>query len=288
MQSNPELSTQIDFVMPPTIRQRQGNQTITAIKTNDIVVYDIIRANNWQRPVYFSLTVTDDNYIGLNEYLVTEGMLQRLVPYKAADEVGLAVNDKVMRESLFDQPDMPHADPHYGFIFSGLNDKDIFYNQDAERMIQTYRSLFLRLALSYSRNPSTQQEVAGVISEMDKRIPRDVIPMDYRLKYEVAMMFYRMGDETNFKPWAAEAIDGANKDIQENPANMRGSFNPYIILVDLYDAQGNYSAELEILQRVQAMNPQDQSIAQKIQMVQMKMSGGNINIPDTTSKDTTK
>lgn len=286
MQNNPELPTQLDFIMPPTIRQRQGAQTITAIKTNDILVYDIIRANNWQRPVYFSLTVTEENYIGLNEYLVTEGMLQKLVPYKAADEVGLAVNDKVMRESLFDQPDRPYSEPHYGFIFTGLNDKDIFYNQDAERMIQTYRSLFLRLALSYSKSPATQSEVAGVIAEMDKRIPKDVIPMDYRLKYEVAMMFFRMGDDANFKSWAVEAIDGANMDIQENPANMRGSFNPYIILIDLYDGMGNYQAELEILKRVQAMNPQDPSVAQKIQMVEMKMSG-NFTPPDTTRQDTT-
>ena len=287
MQNRPDLPTQIDFVMPPTIRQRQGNQVVTAIKVNDIIVYDIIRANNWKRPIYFSLTVTEDNYIGLNEYLITQGMLQKIVPYKATDEIGLAVNEKVMHECLFDQPDKPYPDPHYGFIFKGLDDKNIFYNQDAERMIQTYRSLFLRLALAYSKNPATQPEVTSVVAEMEKRIPQDVIPMDYRLKYEVAMMYFRMGNETEFKQWAGQAIEGANKDMQENPANMRGSFNPYIILIDLYDGLGDYRAELEILQRVQAMNPQDQSVAQKIQDVQRKMSGGSLT-PDTTKTDTTK
>ncbi len=68
---------------------------------------------------------------------------------------------------------------------------------------------------------------------------------------------------------------------------MRGSFNPYIILVDLYDGMGNYQAEIEILKRVQAMNPQEPSVAQKIQMVEMKMSG-NFTPPDTTKQDGTQ
>jgi hypothetical protein len=286
MQNNPELPTAINFVMPPTIRTRQGNQPITAIKTNDILVYDIIRANNWERPIYFSITVTDENYIGLNEYLVTEGMLHRLVPYKAVTETGLAVNEQVMKQCLFDSPDMPYKDPHYGFILKGLNDPSIFYNQDSERMIQTYRSLFMMLAESYSRNPASYPEVKTTLNAMETKIPRSVIPIDYRLKYQIAMMLYRIGDESGFKEWGMEALDAANKDIQANPMNMSGRFNPYIIAIDIYDAMGNYQAELEILKRVQAMNPQDPSVLQKIQEVETKMRGGSLP-QDTLDQDGT-
>ncbi len=286
MQNAEGLPEQIQFVMPPTIRQRSGNQQITAVKTNDLLVYDIIRANNWERPVYFSLTVTDDNYIGLNEYLVTEGMLQRLVPYKATDAMGFAINENVMRASLFDAPEHPYPDPHYGFILKGLDDKDIFYNQDANRMIQTYRSIFLRLALGYSKNPATFDQVPVVIDEMEKIIPEDVVPMDYRLKYEIAMMYHRIGNEQGFKKYANLVIDAANADIQANPMNMRGTFNPYIILIDIYDAMGNYQAAIDVLKKVQAVNPRDPSVQQKILEMQTKMSGGTIQ-QDTTSNDTT-
>jgi len=167
-----------------------------------------------------------------------------------------------------------------------LNDPSIFYNQDAERMIQTYRSLFMMLAESYTRNPATYPEVQNTLNEMERKIPRTVIPIDYRLKYQIAMMLYRIGDEAGFKEWGTEALDGANKDIQANPMMMSGRFNPYIISIDIYDAMGNYQAELEILKRVQAMNPQDPSVLQKIQEVETKMRGGSLP-QDTTKQDGT-
>ncbi len=49
---------------------------------------DIIKANKWERPFYFSVTVTEENFVGLGDYLVMEGMGQRLVPYKTARVAG--------------------------------------------------------------------------------------------------------------------------------------------------------------------------------------------------------
>lgn len=47
---------------------------------SDLVMFDIIVHNNWKRPIYFSVGVSDDTYIGLDKYLYQEGFAYRLLP----------------------------------------------------------------------------------------------------------------------------------------------------------------------------------------------------------------
>ena len=274
MQNNPDLPDKIIFNIPATIRQQQGNQVVTALKTNDLLVLDIIRANNWERPIYFSVTVSEDNYIGLTEYLLWEGMGQRLLPYKPQSTYGVAVNQDIMHRCLFDEPKEPFDTPHYGFIFRGLDKESMFYNQDHRRMIETYRTLFLRLAYSYSQDSTKNDMVRQALAEMDKRIPRKIIPMDYRIKYDVAMLYLRMGDANKFNEYADEVEVTALEDLQENRTNIQSYYNPYRILIDIYEAKGQYQKAIDILNRLSIESPNDPSVQQKMQILRQKMQGG--------------
>ncbi len=48
------------------------------LRVQDIGVLNIIKDNNWARPVYFAVTVSRDNRIGLDGHLVMEGLVYRL------------------------------------------------------------------------------------------------------------------------------------------------------------------------------------------------------------------
>jgi hypothetical protein len=51
--------------------------------TKDVLaMMDILAHNNWKRPIYFSVTVPNDNMIGLDKYLYNEGFAYRLLPFK--------------------------------------------------------------------------------------------------------------------------------------------------------------------------------------------------------------
>lgn len=51
--------------------------------TKDVLaMMDILSHNNWKRPIYFSVTVPNDNMIGLDKYLYNEGFAYRLMPLK--------------------------------------------------------------------------------------------------------------------------------------------------------------------------------------------------------------
>ena len=58
---------------------------IKAIRVQDIMVREIVEANNWERPIYFAVTCSDDSKIGLQDYLKMEGMAFRLVPSMTSD-----------------------------------------------------------------------------------------------------------------------------------------------------------------------------------------------------------
>lgn len=274
MRNQPNLPNKLQFNIPATIRQQQGGQVITALKASDFIIYDILKANNWKRPIYFSVTVDNSNYIGLGDYLVMEGMLQRLVPYKAVNELtGIAVNQQVMRKNLFESPAAPNPAPQYGFMFRGLNDPNIFYNQDQERMIETYRTLYLRLAYTYSDDSTKYSEVGAVLGEMEKRLPTTVVDMDYRIKYDIAMLYKKIGNMQKFNQYTSEVEQSALLELEANPRNFQGYYNPYRILIDVYESRGEYQKELEILERLSAFNPADQTVKQKIDGIRARLSG---------------
>ena len=47
-----------------------------------LAMLDIIAHNNWKRPIYFCTTVPSDQFNGLDNYLYSEGLALRLIPFK--------------------------------------------------------------------------------------------------------------------------------------------------------------------------------------------------------------
>ncbi|WP_412467291.1 DUF2723 domain-containing protein [Pedobacter sp. KLB.chiD] len=47
-----------------------------------LALFDILAHNNWERPIYFSGAMPNEQYVGLNKYLYSEGLNKRLLPLK--------------------------------------------------------------------------------------------------------------------------------------------------------------------------------------------------------------
>jgi hypothetical protein len=47
---------------------------VKAVRVQDLMVKEIVEANNWERPIYFAVTASEDSKIGLSDYLKMEGM----------------------------------------------------------------------------------------------------------------------------------------------------------------------------------------------------------------------
>jgi hypothetical protein len=56
--------------------------TSNYVTKDNLAMIDILAHNNWKRPVYFAITVGNDNMIGMQQYLYKEGFTYHLMPYK--------------------------------------------------------------------------------------------------------------------------------------------------------------------------------------------------------------
>lgn len=73
------------------------------VTRTELALMDILVNNNWERPIYFSATVPRDHYLGLDEYLVSEGFNLRLMPVKTNAEEYIGEQYSVNTEALYDQ-----------------------------------------------------------------------------------------------------------------------------------------------------------------------------------------
>lgn len=245
---------------------------IKAVRIQDIMTKEIIVANNWQRPIYFAVTCSDDSKIGLNDYLKMEGMAFRLVPEKKQARTEF-VNEPVLRKQLFSESAGFSKKYLPGFKFRGLNDSTIFFDENHTRLVQNYRNAYIRLAIYYMNTGQPNQKVVDVLNLMEKKLPRKILPIDYRVLYDIGNLHFAVGDLTNYKSIAAEVEKEALKTIADNPRGVTNYYNPYRILLDIYENLKEYDKGIALLEKISNMYPGDTQV--KSEMDRMKAAKAN-------------
>ncbi len=248
--------------------------TVKAIRAQDITVLSMIMANKFERPIYFAVTVSDDSRIGLNKYMQMEGMAYRLTPKKGPRNTEY-INEKIMREDLFNEPSGYSKTYKPGFKFRGLNDSTVFLNENHKRLVQNYRNSFMRLALHYLYTARNKEMVVKTLDEMEKKIPRKIIPIDSRLLHDIASIYREAGDSKEANRMDREIIPYALNRIKNNPRDFQGRYSPYFMLLEIYQNSGEYDKAIDIMRKLQEFAPNDPSIKGKIIELE-KMANANM------------
>ena len=100
-----------------------------ALLKNDIMEYNIIAANNWKRPVYFSQPYG----LGLNNFIQDDGLAYRLVPLRPNPSEPTISTDTMYR-NLMER-----------FKFGGADKQNIYYDENGRRVLISIRSAFSTL-----------------------------------------------------------------------------------------------------------------------------------------------
>ena len=103
----------------------------SVLYTADLAVLDILRSiaeDGWKRPVYFAGTVSQASELGLQDYFQNEGLARRVVPLRrgTGDPDGTVVPEVALARLN-------------NFQFRGLNDPDVYLDQNARNMADGYR-----------------------------------------------------------------------------------------------------------------------------------------------------
>jgi len=212
-----------------------------AIRVQDLMILNILYANQWRKPVYFAVTVSKSNKLGLDKYLRMDGQCFKLVPFE-----GERLSAEKMEKYLFEI-----------YKFRGLDDPKVYFNDNIKGLLQNYRAAFLGLAQDYLVSKKYDKMVR-VLDRMEKVMPFDVIPVpDVRLLLQVGQMYDLAGRKKKFMEYAEMAM-------QMSPDNAY----VYGTLVSLYSRAGRHQDAIDLLNQWLKKHPEDKQAASKMQQEQ--------------------
>src|SRR5690606_7806930 len=249
---------EINFTMNSTLTFGD----IKAVRVQDLMVREIVLANNWERPIYFAVTCSDDSKIGLQDYLRMEGMAFKLVPEKRQPGVEF-INVDLVKQMLQENPDYS-KDYEPGFKFRGVNDPDIFFDENHRRLLQNYRNAFIRLALYYL-NTNQNKLAVETLDLMDEKIPRKIRPLPLGLLYEISNLYYNAGDPEKYRKIAEEVEEKALAAIEQNPDDVQSYYSPYRILMTIYENTDDYENSYKLWQKLETMYPNDPGVKSNVE-----------------------
>ncbi len=256
-------------------------ESTRAIRVQDMMVLDIITTNRWERPIYFAVTCAPDSKIGLDEYLWYHGLAWRLEPRKIQrNEMGM--DPVTLRKSLFDTPEGFSTGPRYGYKFRGINDPRVCLDESTTRQMANYRTAFVRLAMYYTNFESNPAKAAEVLERMEALIPSSKIPYGWELASDLAGFFYRLGKQQRFEELSAYVEQECRAAINAGQVNMQSYYNPYRVLLEMYDLKHDYAKSLDLLKGLEATYPGDAGLKQQINLVRERIAAGQPKPADTT------
>lgn len=230
---------------------------VKAVRVQDLMVKEIVEANNWQRPIYFAVTCSDDSRIGLNNFLKMEGMAFRLGPEQRTAGIEF-VNEKVLALTLVENPGYS-KDYMPGFKFRGLNNPDIFFDNNHRRMVQNYRNAFIRLTVYYL-NQKQNSKAITVLDEMNEKLPYRNLGIDTGLLFEIASLYLDAGARDKYEQFAIDIEREALAAIERNPKDVESYYNPYRLLLETYENLKAYEKAIVIWEKLRELYPNDPTI----------------------------
>jgi hypothetical protein len=257
-----KTSDTVKFYLPHTVEF--GN--VKAIRAQDIMVYDIVSSSNWQRPVYFAMTVAPDGQIGLREYMQLEGLAFRLVP-KKAQYFWSSMNEYRMRNNIFTDIKKPSKTPQLGFLWRGLHDSTTYFDEDVRRLMTNYRQAFILLGQYYANAANQVSKVGEVIERMEQVIPRRVIQMDYRTKTYVASLYSLAGNQQRFRDVSMEIVNDLKPVVERGVAEPLYADNAYVVLLQTYESLQMYDEALKLLDVIRVAYAREQGIDQVVNQI---------------------
>ncbi len=190
----------------------------TTIRVQDQMVVHIIAANNWQRPVYFAITVPTENQAWFNPYLQLEGFAFRVLPQPQRVNVEVALHN--LKEV---------------FQYRGIVDPRIYKDENATTLLHNYRVVFQETADALLQSEDTEG-AWNLLEWGSQRV--DLTAPDYYAYRAMVTMAY--GDTVGAITMFEEALAGTF----ELPGNRIRSYSS---LIHSYTDSGRGSDAAHVL-----------------------------------------
>ncbi len=273
----------IKFTMQHTLTFGQ----VKAIRVQDIMAFDIISTNRWERPIYFAVTSTPDSKIGLDKYMRMDGLAMKLIPFQTQNDEGIIV-DSILAANLYDTPKEPSKQFRRGYMYRGLNNSNVYYDENVTRLVMNYRNAFLRLALYHLNTTKNNSAAVAALDSMEAKVPRSVMPMDYRIMFDVAKFYTFAGAKDKAEKLSVEVEKKLLDLTQQPPHEQLSQYSPYYMLYSMYMDRGEFEKAIGALNKIKEAYASTPGVGEwakgQIGQMQAQLALQNTGKKDTVAK----
>ncbi len=131
--------SQLQFDIPKTVLQK-----------NDAAILNIIAANKWKRPIYFT---SERISLGFDKYIRQDGLTYRLVPVENAELNKEWIVDKMMNK----------------FVFGGANKPGVYFDEENRRHLNSIRLAYASAAGNLADHGS-KEEAKKMLNKCDQNM----------------------------------------------------------------------------------------------------------------------
>ena len=182
------ILSEMDFTIPKN-----------ALMKNESAILNIIAANNWKRPIYFTSPYGD---LGFQQYLRTDGLTYRLVPVKNSEVNGNWAYDVMMKK----------------FAFGNANVPGVYFDEENRRHLNTLRMQYAQVA-SYLADNGKKEEAKNLLERCDKNMLQENFPYGLasrrqqqdQISYQFLIASYKAGDTV----LAKKVSDALRTDLEQ-------------------------------------------------------------------------
>lgn len=196
------------------------------MKTQDKLVLDLA-LNNTDRPLHFANTVSTSNFIGLEKYMVQEGMvftLRRGDLTPRQDELDLD-RTTFLVDSVYQ--------------YRGIGDGTTYVNSETERLLFNYNTLYIRLALEHRNQVSQLRQKKALLVAMNDSTSKD----------STASKAIGASVDAALDSVVAEGVGYCDIGIRQFPSEWRN----YAVAAELLESAGKNDQAIAYLEKAKAL-----------------------------------
>jgi len=224
--------------------QNQQGQRIYYLQVQDRLILDILRTNNWLRPVYFANTVSSQSQLNLQDYFRTEGKAYRVIP----KDFG-ASQDGYIDTDIY-------TDRLRKFQFREWNNPDLYMDENIRRMLSNYRFNFMSLAMQY-RKEGQIDSAQYWLKWGEEKIPFRASETNQSLKLLYSVRYSQVGLEEDAFRLAnsseSDLVEQLNKNLNRF-SNIEAEFNSLNQELESAKSRGDIRTQREIRPQLQKLN----------------------------------
>ncbi|MBS2098332.1 DUF2723 domain-containing protein [Carboxylicivirga linearis] len=153
------------------------------ILKNELMILDLFATNDWNRPIYFAVTVGADNYVSLQDYFQLEGFAYQVVPIKTVNNNGQygRVDTEKMYKNVMEK-----------FRWGGFENPNVYLDENHMRMANNIRNNLARLSLALL-DEGKNDKARDILDKSMEVLSGSRVPHNY-FSIFLAEGYFRLGE----------------------------------------------------------------------------------------------